>query len=537
MNISRRRMMITGLGAVAGGALAASGGASALAEPPRVDPPGKRPPGWWHSDLVKANPVGALIYTEQEGRRLPDFGHAGYRSGGAELPRLPVRHRIAPVAGDNSAHLRAAIEHMGTLAPDRHGHRGALLLEAGVYELAETIVQPYSGVVLRGVGDGSDPATSTILRPVGEPGSSRNGLVIGGEGSWSTVLPGSRTDIVSELVKIGETRFAVADARHLSVGDTVLITHPCTREWLDAVDGGGTGADAPWEVGSLPILCSRRITAVRGRTVTVDAPLFTDLDRSLSPSYLEIRDRAGTVAEVGVEDLRIDVAYEGSTEENVAQAKHALRLRSVEDAWVQRCTVLHFSQSGIVTGNADRVTVHDTRSLEPVSAVDGSMRYNFNVERQSQQILFTNCHAEGARHAFVSNGTSSVSGVVIHRTTATGSLTSSEGHRQWSQGLLFDNHREIEPVATRTVSLYNRGDYGTGHGWSAANSVAWNTDTAGTQLIVQQPPTAQNYAIGCFGDVSGDGPFAAPEGYIEGTGRPHLHPESLYEAQLRDRLR
>lgn len=159
-----------------------------------------------------------------------------------------MRRRIAPVAGDNSAHLRAAVEHMGTLPRDRNGHRGALLLEAGLYDLAETVVQPYSGVVLRGVGD--DPASSTILRPVGEPGSSRNGLVIGGEGSWSSVVPGSRTDIVSELVKVGETRFAVADTRGLSVGDAVLITHLCTQEWLDAVDGGGTGTDDPWEVGT-----------------------------------------------------------------------------------------------------------------------------------------------------------------------------------------------------------------------------------------------------------------------------------------------
>lgn len=536
MRISRRRMMTTGLGLVAGAAALGSGTA-ALADGPPVDPPGKRPPGWWHSDLVAANPVGKLRYTERDGRRLPDFGHAGYRGGAAALPQLPVRHRISPVAGDNSASLRAAIEHMGTLPLDEHGHRGALLLEAGVYELAETVVQPYSGVVLRGVGDGEDPATSAILRPVDEPGSSRNGLVIGGDGSWQSVVPGTRTDIVSDLVKVGQDTMVVADVSGLAVGDTVLLTHHCTQEWLDAVDGGGTGEDAPWEVGSLPLQCSRRILALQGRTVTLDVPLFNDLDRSLSQSYLEVRDRAGIVSEVGVEDLRIAVAYDGPQDENVSQAKHALRLRAVEDAWVQGCTVAHFSQSGVVTGEADRVTVRDVRSVRPVSRVDGSMRYNFNVERRSQQILFTDCHAEGARHAFVSNGTSSVTGIVFHRTTARGSLTSSEGHRQWSQGLLFDNHREIEPVTGRTVSLYNRGDYGTGHGWSAAHSVAWNTDTAGTQLIIQQPPTAQNYAIGCFGDVSGDGPFEQPTGWIEGTGRAGLHPESLYEAQLHDRLR
>ncbi|WP_188194917.1 hypothetical protein [Nonomuraea sp. SYSU D8015] len=56
-------------------------------------------------------------------------------------------------------------------------------------------------------------------------------------------------------------------------------------------------------------------------------------------------------------------------------------------------------------------------------------------------------------------------------------------------------------------------------------------------LIVQKPPTAQNYAIGCHGTVTGDGPFQQPAGHIEGANRPGLFPHSLYQAQLLDRLR
>jgi hypothetical protein len=59
---------------------------------------------------------------------------------------------------------------------------------------------------------------------------------------------------------------------------------------------------------------------------------------------------------------------------------------------------------------------------------------------------------------------------------------------------------------------------------------------AGGTLVVQKPPTAQNYAIGCFGDVTGSGPFGQPVGHIEGTGRPGLTPPSLFQAQLADRL-
>jgi hypothetical protein len=58
--------------------------------------------------------------------------------------------------------------------------------------------------------------------------------------------------------------------------------------------------------------------------------------------------------------------------------------------------------------------------------------------------------------------------------------------------------------------------------------------------LIQKPPTGQNYAIGCFGrKVSGatpPAPFQETEGFIEGTNKDSLNPQSLYIAQLKDRL-
>jgi hypothetical protein len=69
------------------------------------------------------------------------------------------------------------------------------------------------------------------------------------------------------------------------------------------------------------------------------------------------------------------------------------------------------------------------------------------------------------------------------------------------------------------------------------HSVGWNCDTATARLVVQKPPTAQNYAIGCRGVITGDGPFSQPAGYIEGANRTGLFPPSLYQAQYLDRHR
>ena len=40
----------------------------------------------------------------------------------------------------------------------------------------------------------------------------------------------------------------------------------------------------------------------------------------------------------------------------------------------------------------------------------------------------------------------------------------------------------------------NRGSMGSGHGWAGAQMVFWNC--AAPLILVMQPPTAQNFAIG-----------------------------------------
>jgi hypothetical protein len=61
--------------------------------------------------------------------------------------------------------------------------------------------------------------------------------------------------------------------------------------------------------------------------------------------------------------------------------------------------------------------------------------------------------------------------------------------------------------------------------------VAWNCE--GT-LVCQQPPTAQNYAIGFIGKKE-PGAFKRTDGFWEAQGE-HVTPGSLYLKQLEDRL-
>ena len=215
-------------------------------------------------------------------------------------------------------------------------------------------------------------------------------------------------------------------------------------------------------------------------------------------------------------------------------------LALVEDGWVQRVTARHFWRAGVRVENSRYVTVRDSRALAPHSVVDGGRRYNFMVEK-SQLVLFQGNVASHGRHAYVGNGETLDSGIVFLDNVSEDAFTSSEAHRQWSMGFLYDHHTEVGSVGREThdrrIHLGNRGDYGTQHGWACANCVVWNAQMNGALVIVEKPPTAQNYAIGVQGAVSSRGPFLASTPYIEGTNRADLSPRSLYLRQLADRLR
>ncbi|HEY0138692.1 MAG TPA: hypothetical protein VGB85_31625 [Nannocystis sp.] len=503
-------------------------------------PPLEQPPGSWTSAIVPVGDDDALTYVaDADGNRIPDFSYAGYHRGEAAIPDVPTALELGPIDGDDTEQIQDAIDEVGAMAPGPDGLRGAVVLAPGEYQIAGTIELRHSGVVLRGAGDGGDPTSDTILQAVGDTPHQRVVIVVGSgdNNRWEPELPGTRTDIVSELVQIGDRQLEVEDPGAFAVGDHVVIVHPCTDAWLTAVDHGGTADDGPWTVDSQPIVFKRQLLAIDGATLTLDAPVFNHLDRSLAQSYIYAQDRKGLVTEVGVEDLRVDIETAGGEDEDHAWS--AIAMRGVEDGWVRRFTALHFGFAAVTVQTGTQITVSDSRGIDPVGIITGERMYNFDASG-GQQVLFTGCHASGGRHHYVSNGTTWTSGVVFHRSTSTDAHASSEGHRRWSMGMLYDNVVESAPSKDGMVvlGLYNRGDYGTGHGWASAHSVAWNYDTSTGVGAIQRPPTAQNYAIGGAGKFTGNkpAPFAQPEGYIEGTGKPGLVPESLYDRQLAERL-
>ncbi|HYF61444.1 MAG TPA: carbohydrate-binding protein, partial [Herpetosiphonaceae bacterium] len=481
--------------------------------------------GSWQSSVVSYS-NGRLQYAADSARnRIPDFSYAGYYSGERALPNVPAVQTLGPASGDNTARIQQALDAIGNRTPDANGFRGALLLSPGRYAINGTLRINKSGVVLRGSGDGSDPATSTILAGVGNTPHQRT-LVIVGNGDSTPWTAGSATNVTDQFVQVGSRTINVADPSRFSVGQEVIVRHPSSQAWINAVSGGGVVSDAWWAAGSLDITWTRRVTRIAGTALTLDAPVFNHLDRALAQATVAPVSNRNIIGNAGLESLRIDIQTAGGEDEN--HVWDAIGVIGAENSWVKNATVLHFGHAGVFTMGAIRITVEDVQALDPVGIRTGGRFYNFDAESNSQLVLFTRVHGTGGRHHFISNGTQSTSGIVWHRSTEGGG-SDSEGHRQWSQGLLFDT---INASAASNINLINRGDYGTSHGWGNVHSVVWNYNRT---MMVQKPPTAQNYVISQSGTRSTSHPFPGAGGFADirsGT----LLPNSLYEAQLCDRL-
>jgi hypothetical protein len=507
----------------------------------------------WQSGILYFNTENKLEYIrDNEGNLIPDFSFAGYKNSNEEIPDIETVKTISPIEGDNTELINNAIEFIATHRNYKvNGFKGAVQLMAGTYNIYGTINLNRSGIVLRGVGNNDDASKNTILIAKGDSPHQRSVIVLGGRNStrWRKEIPNTRTLIVSDTILIGERTFNVEDATAYNIGDNIIIYHPCTDKWLQSINYGGThstdsGADPnidkPWEIDSQPIVFNRYITNIENNSITIDVPVYNTLIKELSQSYIYKYDNVNIKRNIGIENLRIEIETSGNPEDE-NHAWTAIDFIQVEDAWSRNCVTTNFGLSGFRTNTATRITIDNCSAINPVSIITGGRRYNFNAHIASQQILFNNCFASNGRHHYCSNGMSWTSGIVFYNCKSSGAYASSESHRRWSMGILWDNHQEIdgprnaEPVL---LALYNRGYYGTSHGWACVNSVAWNCNVNNGYILVQKPPTGQNYAIGCFGKkVSGyaGAKFTEPEGYIEGTNKNGLIPQSLFLAQLNER--
>lgn len=470
---------------------------------------------------------GKLVYTPDfRGNTIIDYSHAGYKGADSPVPtpaELPATVTVAPIEGDNTAHIQAAIDQVAALSRDEDGFRGVIELAPGTFRIEGTLNLNADGIVLRGSGQGEG---ETLLLDTG--GQRDYMLKVGGGQTTETDVKAAITDV---YVPTGGRTFTVADASQFTVGDSIFVKRHSNDRWIheiymdDIPEKSGTKQWTPFTLSF-----DRTITAVDGNTITIDAPINNAIELRWGGGEI-VKYEDTRVQNIGVENLRVDVevdwkeattkvdryGFQYSTD--AGQAKSFADLRNVKNAWFSDVTGYHQIYALVNVANSSKwITVQDSSVYEMNGEITGGNRYAFNTD--GQMVLMKGLHVETARHSFTIQ--SRVAGPNVYLdSTALYEMTNSEPHQRYSVGGLFDNIHG-------TVNIQDRGNMGTGHGWAGANYVAWNTEG---YIRVESPPTAMNYAIGAMGDAN----RTDKDGYWDNFGA-HVNPRSLYVKQWEDRL-
>jgi hypothetical protein len=481
---------------------------------------------WVHYDRH-----GRLEYaTDAQGNRILDYSSAGYEGGGVTLPCVPARATVHASGGDDTAAIQSAIDTVSALPADKRGIRGAVLLAPGSFKVSATLKITTGGVVL--AGSGSD-ANGSVITMTGSPFTL---LSVSGSGSYT---PGTSVAITDAYVPSGAESFHVSDASGFKVGDAVLVSRPVTSAWIAFMGMDKLvrdGKPQTWIPAGTQILTDRTITHVTGNQITLDAPLTDSFDSQyLNPIGGSIAPYTfpGRITQVGIEHLSIVAP----AQEVSGTQYEAVEINNVQNGWLRDLNI-HDTESTIVLGARTKAM-----TLEAVNVIHSYAQSNsaapFDFSLSGTQVLVNKCSVTGHGNTWPFAPQARVTGpIVVLNSTADD--RGFDPHQRWATGLLCDlcNFPNSHTADKSGVSYSNRGYFGSGHGWDAGWSVAWNATT--TYLLIQAPPGVDNWCIGCIGTVlseaapGGDGTIL-PNGIFESLGTP-VTPGSLYLAQLKQRL-
>ncbi|WP_314612763.1 pectate lyase family protein [Streptomyces stackebrandtii] len=486
---------------------------------------------------------GKLSYTPDASKnRIPDFSSAGYKGGGVPLPDAAVAGRVdARGSGDDTPRIQAALDSAAKLKPSAAGVRGAVLLGPGTFRVTASL-KLADGVVLR--GSGTDLGNGgTLLKATGAPGSL---IAIGGDGDYTRT--GQRVSIAGD-VPVGATEVTLQDASSFKAGERIVVQRPTTQEWINAIGMNKIPGGESWKPNS-GILAVRTVVAVSGKTLTLDAPITTAIEKKYGGGTAWHYTLDGQVTHAGVENLAADAKEftlhpdygrpeDGKNKDAGAFASRLVTIGAARDVWVKDVKLTRFGSGFYVDDNASRVTIERAADLD--MAVPDGLAPPPAFMVGGQQVLVRDTTVTGDRvHAWTTQAFAAGPNVFTRSTatSVTGHGQVDAGpHMRWASGTLYDQ-LTINSTDGAFIAA-NAWDGGTGHGWQGANNMFWNTKAA--KYAILTPPTANNWAYGITGkqvDGKHDHELPTPPalGTIVSPGKP-VAPAGLYEQQLSERHR
>ncbi len=474
-------------------------------------------------------PVNALTLQD----RIPDFSTVGYAHGDEPLPDYPVRESLVPQSGtDMTESIQAALDRVAA----NHPEGGAVLLGDGTYEVGGTLFLDRSKVVLRGESreDTVLKLTGTTLRPGIVVGTSEDRRLVvsplevdarDGRKILNLLLPVAGSPLIFPQVRVSEVycpvgRYTVEvdSPSAFAVGDEVMVIRPHNNDWITDIGMNAIYGDVTqWSGRNMSLRWTRKVTAVEGNRISLDAPLVQALDAHYGGGALALyaleRQRG-----CGVESLTIDSEYNpditdvdprtGLTEPSDEEhAWYGIIFTDAEDCWARDVTARHLGYAAVVAKSGARcITVENCSYVTPVSYPGGARRYGFVVE-SSDLCLFRECYCERAAMGFATAGKGAGPNVFT-RCRGENMRTGAGPHMFWSTGTLYDCCYN-----SAGFRCTDHGNSGSGHGWMGANTVFWNVETEGkiecespwaeentpTLSFVSPYASGRNYCIGLLG--------------------------------------
>jgi len=483
------------------------------------------------TSLVSIDSTGKLTYTpDSKGNTLPDFSGVGYMNSEVAIPTVAVVKTVYPVAGDNLANIQNAINEVAAMPLGPDGFRGAILFKAGLYNISDSINITASGIVLR--GEGKDTTTGTRFNA---SSLTQYSLINFSGAGTATATKSTKVSITSSYVPIGATQLTLA-SNSFKVGDSIMVTRNPDTAWITLI-GMNTKVNGVyidnWTNTSCNISYLRKVTAVSGDTITIDAPMVDVID----PLYAK-----GTVSKYkatwaslgGVENMSITSNYTTDTAEN--HGWEAIDFNNFKNGWVRNVDVYYFAYAAVqIYATSAWITVD---SCKMIDAKCGALA-GFSFHYEGQRCLTKNCWTRNGNHDYVI-GTKDSGPNVFLNSISTKQQMDIGPHLHWGTGCLFDNI--TSDGIQEAINRANEGA-GVGQGWGGAQICYWNC-TAPSIEVQDIPGDERNWAIGCVASPAGGygitnrGNKNAIEaiGDTESINHPITAIPSLFNAQLNARL-
>ncbi|MCA9240340.1 MAG: hypothetical protein KDA37_09080, partial [Planctomycetales bacterium] len=466
------------------------------------------------AQLVRLGHSRQLEYEANErGDRVPDFSSCGYAGGAEAPPAVEVMVVVEPIAGDATRLIQSAIDAVASQPLDAQGFRGSVYLAPGEFQVSGQLRISTSGVVLRGAG-ASEGGTTIVAS-----GTDRRPLVRFCPLDYSAPRTGKPLAIDETYVPVGAKELRVTDASVLFPGDRVVVTRPGSEAWIKLLGAKALGVG--WRAGRCDIHWERMVTQVEDGKITLNAPLTCAMDKKLATMGAVSRlGNAHRIENVGIEDLWIRSEFAPENPQDEEHSWHGVVANHAEDLWVRRVKFEHFAGGAVLLReDCQRATVEDCLSLAPVAELGGYRRHSFFT--QGGQTLFLRCWAEQGMHDFTVGHCAPGPNAFVH-CYAYNTNGDSGPLESWATGVLYDNVR----VDGGNLFFGNRWLDPLGAGWSAANCLAWQCQAA--QLHCFNPPGAQNWVVGFWGQPVGDGEFNEESDFVR--------PISLFQQQTSERF-